>query len=388
MKRVKVGDILELHRRQIEVDPVATYEEIGVRSFGRGIFHKDPVHGIDLGKKRVFEIHPGDLVFNNVFAWEGAVALAGDAESNRIGSHRFMTYRPRDAEVSTSYLRYYFTSEKGVELLGMASPGSAGRNRTLAIDRFEAIEIPLPSIREQLQAAAHLDRVATLSSSILHRRQSARIRIDALHASMAGQPQLTEQERKDAGWRYLPLLELMTQSSETIDVNIGEQYPNLGIYSFGRGVFGKPPINGVDTSAKKLNRVRSGQFIYSRLFAFEGAYAFVPDDFDGCFVSNEFPSFDVDPDLANAEFIAAALKSPQEWKILAAMSKGLGVRRQRVQVEALLAHKLWIPPVSEQHRIVRGLRKLDQANMLMMESDALASAIVPSALNRVFAGLG
>ncbi len=39
-----------------------------------------------------FAIEPGDLLFSNVFAWEGAVALAGDAESGLIGSHRFMTY--------------------------------------------------------------------------------------------------------------------------------------------------------------------------------------------------------------------------------------------------------------------------------------------------------
>src|SRR5205823_11936776 len=62
-----------------------SYVEIGVRSFGRGIFHKAPVTGASLGNKRVLEIRPGDLVFNNVFAWEGAVALAGPAEAGTIG---------------------------------------------------------------------------------------------------------------------------------------------------------------------------------------------------------------------------------------------------------------------------------------------------------------
>lgn len=161
MRRVKVGDVLELQRRQVQVDPATEYREIGVRSFGRGLFHKEPVTGIELGNKRVFEIHPGDLVFSNVFAWEGAVGLASGDDSGRIGSHRFMTYIARDAEeADVGYLRHYFTSERGVELLGIASPGSAGRNRTLAVERFEAIEIPLPDIDEQRRIAAHLDRVA------------------------------------------------------------------------------------------------------------------------------------------------------------------------------------------------------------------------------------
>ena len=57
----------------------------------------------------------------------------------------------------------------------------------------------------------------------------------------------------------------------------------------GRGVFDKPPIEGTRTSAKTLYRIRSRQFIYSRLFAFEGAYAAVPPRCDGRYVSNEFP---------------------------------------------------------------------------------------------------
>lgn len=52
-----------------------------------------------------------------------------------------------------------FRSEPGLSLIRRASPGSAGRNRTLAIDRFEALEIPLPSIREQRRHVKYLDAV-------------------------------------------------------------------------------------------------------------------------------------------------------------------------------------------------------------------------------------
>jgi type I restriction enzyme S subunit len=54
-----------------------------------------------------------------------------------------------------------------------------------------------------------------------------------------------------------------------------ETYPNFGIYSFGRGLFRKSPIKGISTSAPTLFRVHAGDFIYSRLFAFEGAYGIV-----------------------------------------------------------------------------------------------------------------
>lgn len=152
--RVRVGDALALQRRSVAVDPLGEYEEIGVRSFGRGIFHKEPVSGASLGNKRVFRVEPGDLVISNVFGWEGAVALASDAEAGKIGSHRFMTFNPADARIDAGWASWFFRSEPGLELIRRASPGSAGRNRTLAIDRFEALEIPLPPLERQLQQVA------------------------------------------------------------------------------------------------------------------------------------------------------------------------------------------------------------------------------------------
>src|SRR5487761_1225464 len=136
-----VGEVLSLKRRPVVVELDGEYEQIGIRAFGRGIFHKEPVNGAALGNKRVFWIEPGDLVISNVFAWEGAVAVASDAESGMIGSHRFMTFVPIDGRINTSWAAWFFRSDPGLELIRRASPGSAGRNRTLAIKRFEALEI-------------------------------------------------------------------------------------------------------------------------------------------------------------------------------------------------------------------------------------------------------
>jgi type I restriction enzyme, S subunit len=160
VEHVRVGDVLTLRRRSVSVDPDRDYAEIGIRSFGRGIFHKDPVSGADLGTKRVFRIEPGDLVISNVFAWEGAIAVAAPTDEGRIGSHRFMTYVPKDRRIDTSWAAWFLGSDAGLGLIGQASPGSAGRNRTLAIDRFESLHIPLPLIEDQHRQTKYLNAVA------------------------------------------------------------------------------------------------------------------------------------------------------------------------------------------------------------------------------------
>jgi type I restriction enzyme S subunit len=101
VERLRVGDVLRLERRPVQVDPYDEYVEVGVRSFGRGIFHKEPIEGSSLGDKRVFRVEPDDLVISNVFAWEGAIAVASEDERGTIGSHRFMTSFP-STSASTS----------------------------------------------------------------------------------------------------------------------------------------------------------------------------------------------------------------------------------------------------------------------------------------------
>ena len=56
---LRIADMAVLRRIPVNVEPGEMYREIGIRSFGRGIFRKEPVTGASLGTKRVFEIHPG-----------------------------------------------------------------------------------------------------------------------------------------------------------------------------------------------------------------------------------------------------------------------------------------------------------------------------------------
>ena len=122
-----MGEIAPLVRRPIALKPGETYREIGIRSFAKGIFHKTPISGLELGEKRVFSIEPGDLVFNIVFAWEGAVAIATNAERGMIGSHRFLTCVVNKKLSDIQYLFWWFSHGEGREQLLRASPGGAGR---------------------------------------------------------------------------------------------------------------------------------------------------------------------------------------------------------------------------------------------------------------------
>ena len=147
--RARMADVAPLVRRPVEVTPDERYLELGIRSFGRGPFHKPAMSALEIGNKRLFRIEPGDLVFNIVFAWEGAVAIAREDDAGRVGSHRFLTCVADERRVSAEILRFWFLSPEGLDALGQASPGGAGRNRTLGLDALARIEVPLPSLDAQ-----------------------------------------------------------------------------------------------------------------------------------------------------------------------------------------------------------------------------------------------
>lgn len=147
--RRPMSEVAPLVRRPVDVDPDGGYPELGVRSFGRGTFHKPVLSGMEVGSKKLFSIREGDLLFNIVFAWEGAVAIAQSEDDQRVGSHRFLTCVPNPELITGEFLHYYFLTTEGLQRLGDASPGGAGRNRTLGLKKLAAIEVPVPCMPVQ-----------------------------------------------------------------------------------------------------------------------------------------------------------------------------------------------------------------------------------------------
>ena len=152
-EEVKLSDILI--NRGIKLDPEANvmYQQIGVRSHKKGIFYKEKVTGKSLGNKRVFWIEPNCFIVNIVFAWEHAIAKTSEAEVGMIASHRFPMYSTKEDILEVDFLLLYFKTSRGKYLLQLASPGGAGRNKTLGKSEFLRLSIPIPSIKEQTAIA-------------------------------------------------------------------------------------------------------------------------------------------------------------------------------------------------------------------------------------------
>ena len=167
-------DILERVEVPVNVESNKEYVQIGIRSHGKGLFYKEPVLGKALGNKQVFWIQPNCFILNVVFAWEQAITKTTENEIGMIGSHRFPMYRPKNDLVDIDYLIYYLLTKRGTDILEAASPGGAGRNRTLGQERFLKSKITLPPLVEQQKIATILstqDKVIELKEKLLAQKQ-------------------------------------------------------------------------------------------------------------------------------------------------------------------------------------------------------------------------
>ena len=227
------GDLFRLERRDPGFDGAASLSEIGIRSFGHGVFHKPTVTKDDIGSKRVFSIREGDLLISNIFAWEGAIAIADRHDDGAIGSHRFMTWVPQHPGVFSPYVRDYLLTSRGLTAIGRASPGSAGRNRTLSVKALREIAIPLPDLDTQRAISARLDAVA-------HGSEAATARVESRDSIAGLAPRIVSAalDRLDlplvaVGDLYHPVSDVVQPEDgvEEVDRFVGLQHvvPHVGV---------------------------------------------------------------------------------------------------------------------------------------------------------------
>jgi len=79
-------------------------------------------------------------------------------------------YKPYDNRADVKFFKYFFLTKKGKELLGIASPGGAGRNKTLGQSEFAKLEFLSPeNVAEQTAIANALSSLDDLITAQTHK---------------------------------------------------------------------------------------------------------------------------------------------------------------------------------------------------------------------------
>lgn len=368
--RVKVRDVMTLDRTMIQIEPEALYASVGVRSFGKGLFHYPPKTGANLGKLRFFNVQSGCLFISNIKAWEGAVAVASKADEGRVASNRFLPYFPNAGQVDVEFLQFYFSVGPGLSLIQMASPGSADRNRTLSISQFERLEFPLPPLPEQ-------QKIVEILSSV----------DEAIQATEA----VIEQTRRVKEGLLQELLTKGIGHTRFKQTKIGEIPEGWEVKRLGELCRGKPEyganvpksafrddwpryirITDVDSDGQLSSEVVSispddsanymlteGDLLLARSGATVGkSYHYRSED-GSCAFAGYMIRFRINTNRAESEFVFQTLRTGRFWQWIKSMAREGA--QPNVNATEYAGYLVPLPPIEEQRRIIERLVAADQA---------------------------
>ncbi len=375
--------ILKRISKPLAPSPNQSYQQIGVRSHGRGIFHKTPTNGTEIGDKRVFHCEPGALIFNIVFAWEQAVALVSNKEKGLIASHRFPMYRGEDKQAFEPFFMWYFRTPRGKYGLNLASPGGAGRNKTLGQKDLNFLFLPKPELAEQKAIAeilSYWDEGLELIEKLIEAKKLRKKGL--MQKLLTGEKRLpgfskSQAEGQQAGWEEVTLGSICT----VIKKAVGTKKITPMSLSAKKGFVSQAEKFGRDISGKqysKYTHLTKGCFTYNKgnSKTFPQGCTYLLEDYDEVAVPNVFISFKLDKNKADNKFFQQVFAANMHGKDLIKFINS-GVRNDgllNLNTAWFLRITFTIPPnLEEQQAIAEVLETADEEiRLLEAERDALS----------------
>jgi type I restriction enzyme, S subunit len=376
----KLSELLIPTSRSEAVDSAKEYRLLGIRLEGAGPFHRETKLGSQTSASTLFQVKAGDFIYSRLFAWRGAFGIIDDKLDGCYVSGEFPAFKPIDNKLDINFLRLWFRLPSIISKVEADCTGSTPLTRNRFKEHFFlAMEIPLPPFSEQRRIIARIDELSAKIEMARELRQQLETEYEELCRSIIFDKSAGSPTRKS-------MRELLKLREPDITVNRESTYHFAGVYSFGRGVFRGQLKSGAEFAYNRLTRLQSGNFVYPKLMAWEGALGVVPPECDSLVVSPEFPVFEVDQTCVLPEVLDVYFRTPSVWPLLADTSTGTNVRRRRLHPSNFLAFEMPLPPMSAQERLREVRAGINKIRPLKKEVATELDALMPAILDRAFKG--
>lgn len=160
-------------------------------------------------------------------------------------------------------------------------------------------------------------------------------------------------------WDAAPLGKFIKQSKKKVKVQVGIEYPAIGVMMEGRGFVTRPPFVGGKTTYKQLTPIEANQLVLRSITAWEAPIQVTTEVHSGFHVSGVFPVFDIDSSMLNPKFLSLLCRYEPFWESMRERTVGSVLRRKTLSASALMEIPIQLPPLPEQKRIVDLISSVD-----------------------------
>ncbi|MEA2074855.1 MAG: restriction endonuclease subunit S [Euryarchaeota archaeon] len=152
-----------------------------------------------------------------------------------------------------------------------------------------------------------------------------------------------------------------------------------------KGLFGKEEKSGEEIKADKAFLVKEGDFIYSRLFARNGSFAVAGKKHDGYYVSNEFPTFELDTQIVLPDYLLLYFSLPSVWSYVETKCQGTTkASRFRFKENFFLNTQVPVPEIEIQEKIITLANNLKTLSEIQEDAFKTQEGLFLSILASIF----
>jgi type I restriction enzyme S subunit len=375
--RIKLREVLVLDLNKEQIDASKHYEMVGILSFGRGLFGREPVEAGNTSYKYFLRLKEEHVVMSQLFGWEGALALSSAEFDGRYVSPQFPTFLCVPGRIDRHFLGWVMRQPSFWNDLGSRAKGMGDRRRTLNPEALFESETPLPPLAEQQALVARLDALAEKTRQVEAHLDAAERDAEHLLAlrfrdAIADAPTRTMAEVAPAVRRL-------------VKIDIDMRYREVGARSFGKGLFIKPDFDGAEATWQKPVWIKAGDLVLSNIKAWEGAIAIAGKAHEDCIASHRYITCVPDPSVATVGFLTYYLLSDKGMKQVGFASPGTADRNRTLSLTNLGKIEVPMPPLATQQtfdRLQAEVAALKAKHAAIRQANA---ALLPATLERVFA---
>ena len=146
---------------------------------------------------------------------------------------------------------------------------------------------------------------------------------------------------------------LLESKGQRVVIEDDRNYLQLTVKTNGCGVVPRNEgfVSGKQLKTRQQTRVETGQFIFSKIDARNGAFGVVPQQLDGAVVTAEFPVFAVNAQKVLPEYLALTMASDIITGYIKSLVQG-STNRKRLDVGSFLKIKIPLPALERQEELL------------------------------------
>jgi type I restriction enzyme S subunit len=226
---------------------------------------------------------------------------------------------------------------------------------------LKGVPVPVPPLEEQRSIARML---STWSAAIV---TTERLLANGIHQLGSLKKELLFKAGgsgpEKCTWAEFRLGDVLTEVKRRVDWNDEVEYPLVSVRRRSAGAVHRETLPGHLILTKKLNAVRAGDFLISKMQVVHGAMAMVPSELDGMFASDSYLSFrSADDSRFDLDFIGWLSSTSHMYRAGYRCSYGVHIEKMTFDVEMFLNEKVILPSLASEQRAISD--RLNQAAAL------------------------